>query len=127
MNGDDGIRVAISVDLKVNLGNYESAAAFVSLSNIPVGASESDIEAALDTGKLAWSLIRDRAMVQAQELRSKTGARQATAATTPRDEANIKSLQQAANRNRANRRSSHSCDDATDYDQRDLDSVESQF
>jgi hypothetical protein len=71
MSADDGIRVAISVDLKVNLGNYESAAAFVSLSNIPVGASEQDITDALDTGKLAWSIIRERAMAQAAELKRK--------------------------------------------------------
>lgn len=68
---NEGIKVSISVALKVNLGNYESADAFVALSNVPVGASPEDIEEALQTGKLAWGLIRESAMKQAAELRGK--------------------------------------------------------
>jgi subtilase family serine protease len=70
MTMENEIKVSISVSLKVNLGNYESADAFVSLSNVPVGASAEEIDEALSTGKLAWGLIKGRVMAQAEELRA---------------------------------------------------------
>lgn len=49
--------VTVSLSQKVNIGNYESVEAFVAVSGVPVGASEEDIQAALETGKVAYSKI----------------------------------------------------------------------
>ena len=55
--------------MKVNLGNYESADAFVSLSGLEAGATEEQINELLDTGKLAWGLATKRLMGKVAELR----------------------------------------------------------
>ena len=67
MTDHDGIRVSISLSRKVNLGNYESADAFISLSDVPVGATEEEIEDALDTGRLVWERMKPRLIAQARE------------------------------------------------------------
>ncbi|HRI06486.1 MAG TPA: hypothetical protein PKW35_01650 [Nannocystaceae bacterium] len=69
MTEHEGIRVSISLSRKVNLGNYESADAFISLSDVPVGATEEEIEDALDTGRLVWERMKPRLTAQARELR----------------------------------------------------------
>ena len=65
----DGIRVSVSISRKINLGNYESADAFVSLSNIPVGATQEEIEEALATGRLVWDALKPELVAKARELR----------------------------------------------------------
>lgn len=55
---DDPIKVSVSATQKVNLGNYESAEIFTALSNIPTGATEEQIEAALETGELAFNYVK---------------------------------------------------------------------
>ena len=62
--------VSVSVSMKVNLGNYESADAFVSLSGLREGAPLEEIEALLDTGKLAWGAMTERLMAKANALRT---------------------------------------------------------
>lgn len=52
-----GLRVAVSVSKKVNLGNYESAEVFFSVSNIEVGASEESIQEAMETGEIAFAVL----------------------------------------------------------------------
>ena len=69
MTDHDGIRVSITLSQKVNLGNYESADAFISLSDVPVGTTEEEIEDALDTGRLVWERMKPRLIAQARELR----------------------------------------------------------
>ena len=49
--------VSVSVAMKINLGNYESADAFVSVSGLQAGASEAEITELMDTGKLAWTVL----------------------------------------------------------------------
>lgn len=66
------IKVCVSVDQKVNLGNYESAAVSVVLSNVPTGASEAEIDAALDTAKIMFSKIADRVREQVKTKRAET-------------------------------------------------------
>lgn len=69
MRYSDEIKLSMSVDFKVNLGNYESASVFVCLSGVPVGATEEDIEYAMDTAGLAWDVIRDKVRAQAEGLK----------------------------------------------------------
>lgn len=61
--------VSVSVSMKVNLGNYESADAFVSLSGLNVDATAEEIEALLNTGKVAWSLMTPRLYAKVGELK----------------------------------------------------------
>lgn len=69
MRYSDEIKLSMSVDFKVNLGNYESASVFVCLSGVPIGATEEDIEYAMDTAGLAWEVIRDKVRAQAEGLK----------------------------------------------------------
>lgn len=63
--------VSISVSMKANLGNYESADAFVSLSGLKEGTTEEEIERLLDTGKIAWTVMTARLGEKIAELRAK--------------------------------------------------------
>lgn len=62
--------VSVSVAMKVNLGNYESADAFVSVSGLREGATAAEIEGLLDTGKLAWSLMTTRLRDKVTEMKT---------------------------------------------------------
>lgn len=62
---DDPIKVSVSAEQTVNLGNYESAKVFFSLSNIPSGATEEQIEAALETGELIFKYVKNEVGKQA--------------------------------------------------------------
>lgn len=64
------ISISISVTRKVNLGNYESADAFLSLSGIPVDATEADILDALNAADLAFEPIKAKAVEMANRLRT---------------------------------------------------------
>lgn len=75
MRYSDETKLSMSVEYKVNLGNYESASVFVCLSGVPVGATEDDIEECMDTAGLAWEIIRDRVRAQADEMKSPKPAR----------------------------------------------------
>jgi len=66
---ENPITTSISVSLKVNLGNYESADALLSLSGVPTGATLEQIEESLETSKLAYGLLKRRVLEQATELR----------------------------------------------------------
>lgn len=66
---DSEPRISVSVEMKVNLGNYESAGASVILSGLRAGATEEEIAAMLDTGKLAWSLMTTRLGAKVAELK----------------------------------------------------------
>lgn len=61
--------ITISVSRKINLGNYESADAFVSLSGITAGMTQEDMEPLLETGKIGWELLRAAIHDKVQEMR----------------------------------------------------------
>lgn len=60
-------KVTISVTRKKNLGNYESADVFICLTMSP-GATQEEITAALDTGKLMYSNIIASVVEKVKEL-----------------------------------------------------------
>ena len=72
-------RVSTSLEMKINLGNYESAACFISLSGVPLGASEAEIEALLDTGRIAYDAIKRRIQLQVNALRQQRTAAKSAA------------------------------------------------
>ena len=51
--------ICVSLSQKINLGNFESADAFISVT-VPAGSTEAEITAALDTGQLSWKLMAPR-------------------------------------------------------------------
>ena len=53
-------RVTIAIDQKLNMGNYESASVGIILSSLPIGCTEAEIEALLDTGRLAYDKMVER-------------------------------------------------------------------
>lgn len=69
---DDGLSVSISLERKVNLGNYETAGIFISVNGVKPGTSAEDIDAALDTGKIAYERIRLALKDKVEALREKT-------------------------------------------------------
>lgn len=65
--------IAVSIEQKVGLPNYGSASAFISVSNLPAGATIEDIDALLDTGKLAYDRMRERLQERVREIRAEGG------------------------------------------------------
>jgi hypothetical protein len=52
--------VSVSMGMKINLGSYESADVFCSVSGLHVGATEAEIDELLDTGRIAYERIREK-------------------------------------------------------------------
>ena len=67
MSDDVEMKVSVSVSRKINLGNYESVDIFMALSNVEPGASEEEIEEAMETGDMAWQVLKKHV---AEKLRS---------------------------------------------------------
>ena len=65
----DEPRISISIDQKVNLGNYESASVGIILSSLPIGVTEAEIEALLDTGRLAYDKMCTRLAAKVAAIR----------------------------------------------------------
>ncbi len=70
MTNDNGPRVTVSVEMKVNLGNYESAGVGLILSGIAPGTSEEEIAELLDTGKIAYDKMREHLKEKVAETRA---------------------------------------------------------
>ncbi len=67
-------RIAVTIDRKINLGNYESASVGLVLSGVPVGTTVEEIDAMLDTGKIMYDQMRVRLQEQVVERRRQGGA-----------------------------------------------------
>lgn len=63
------IKISMSVSRKVNLGNYESADAFLSLSDVPVGATAEEINAAIVTSKIVFDALKDEIVAKTTVMR----------------------------------------------------------
>ena len=62
-DGDaDPIKVGVSLEMKVSLdvNEYEKAGVFLTLTNIPSGATEADIVVALATQKIVFNLLAEQ-------------------------------------------------------------------
>ena len=54
----NGLKVGVSLNRKINLGNYESAEVWVSLTGIEASTTAEEIQAALATGSLAYDALK---------------------------------------------------------------------
>jgi hypothetical protein len=52
------LAVTVSMSRKINLGQYEMAEAFVSLSGVLPTTTQEEIDVALANGKVAWEAVR---------------------------------------------------------------------
>ncbi len=74
--GPNGLRVGVSISRKINLGNYESAEVWVSLTGIEAGTTQEEIQAALATGALAYDALKPAVVQKVKDLRKKEGPTQ---------------------------------------------------
>ena len=65
----DEPRITIAIDQKLNMGNYESASVGIILSSLPVDVTEAEIDALLDTGRLAYDKMVERLAIKVAEKR----------------------------------------------------------
>ncbi len=68
---DDPIKVSVSATQKVNVGSYESVDVFFALSNIPVGATDEDLAAAMATSELAFTHVKAKVIQEVASIRRK--------------------------------------------------------
>lgn len=66
--------VSISADMKVNLGDYNSAGAFVSISGVTAETTEAEMDAALANGKIAWDKLRADLGAKVKQIRQDRAA-----------------------------------------------------
>lgn len=67
---NDEPTVAVSMSKKINMGNYESADCFVSVSGIRAGMTAEEIAPLLDTAKIAWDQVKAALAEQVGKTRS---------------------------------------------------------
>ena len=65
------LNCSVSFTRKVNLGNYESADVFLSVSGIKATTTNAEIEECLDAGKLAWESMKPRLVAEAKAARQR--------------------------------------------------------
>lgn len=62
--------ISVSISHRVNLGNYESADAYISLCGLTVDTTEEEMNALLDQGKIAYRLMGERLKAQLSKLKT---------------------------------------------------------
>lgn len=63
-------RISVSINRKINKGNYESVDIFMALSGIEPGATEDEIEELLATGDRAFEILKKNMIVKVREARA---------------------------------------------------------
>lgn len=63
------LTTTVSLSQKVNLGNYESADLFMSISGVSVSTTPEEIEEVLDAGRIAYDKMRVRMASKVQEIK----------------------------------------------------------
>ncbi len=62
-------RATVSASMKVNLGNYSSAEAFVSVQGVRAETTAEEVEALMETtGKIAWTALKAKLMAKIADL-----------------------------------------------------------
>lgn len=64
------LSTAVSLDYKMNLGNYESASVFLSLSGITSETTPEEMEEMLSQQKIAFNLLRKQMQKRAATVRA---------------------------------------------------------
>jgi hypothetical protein len=68
---DGRLAATISLSMKVNLGNYESADCFISVQNITDDTTAEEVEALLDgPAKISYDLLKTRVAARARALKA---------------------------------------------------------
>lgn len=67
-------KVAVSVEMKVNLGNYESVGLSAVLSGLRKDSTEAEINELLSTADIGFDMIRDRLKEKAYEVKQERAA-----------------------------------------------------
>lgn len=67
----DNPTVGVSVQMKVNLGNYESADAFLSMQGIDESTTTEQMDALMDQGRIAYEKLRAALKERVSDIRSK--------------------------------------------------------
>ena len=65
----DDRHIAVSIDRKINLGNFESAAVGIVLSGVAPGTTAEEIDEMLDTGRIMYDRMRERLQEKVAEER----------------------------------------------------------
>ena len=66
---DEERHVAVSIERKINLGNYESAGVGIVLSGVAPGTPAEEIDEMLDTARIMFDRMRDRLQQKIAEAR----------------------------------------------------------
>ena len=61
--------ISVSMSRKLNLGNYESADCFVSISGVKAGMTADDLAPLMATGKVAWDAVRAELIAGLKQVR----------------------------------------------------------
>ncbi len=65
------MKVTVSIERKINLGNYENVTFFLALSELEPGTSREEMEQLLDTtGETAFDVLRKRLVEKTNGVRS---------------------------------------------------------
>ena len=88
---DQPLSVTLSASFKVNLGNYESADCFLSVSGVTMETTPQEVEKLLDgPATEAWGALRERLAARAQELKTGVGERAEKDPVKPRKPAPVR-------------------------------------
>ncbi len=62
-------RISVSIERKINLGNYENVSIFMAVSGVEPGATTDEIEELLVTGDRAFELLKTRVGAKIQSIK----------------------------------------------------------
>lgn len=66
-------KVSVSIQRKINIGNYESVDVFLAVSGVEAETHPDDIEAALDAGEVAYEQIAQRIVEKTKQIQKNRG------------------------------------------------------